>query len=144
MKPKNRPLGNIAKKQNLPQPIWRIGGTPCSSLPPKEPKQRLGDAKWVRGHLSQKIGKKWRLTQNGSHSHCMTHHKLPRAGPTHMAGSVHHLEALAHRGRGKVHVFYSFTQNSHRNRLKLYVTLLIYCTQFLIQPLYGFLGFNLG
>ena len=35
-------------------------------------------------HPSLKIGDRWRLSQDGSHSHCMTHFQPPRAGPTHM------------------------------------------------------------
>ena len=38
----------------------------------------------------------------------------------------------------------SFVRNSNRIRLELYATLLLYITQPLIQPLYGFLGSNLG
>ena len=39
---------------------------------------------------------------------------------------------------------YSFARNSNRTCQEFYSTLLLYISQHLIQPIYGFLGPNLG
>ena len=60
----------------------------------------------------------------------------------------HELVTNHHRGRshgrGGGPRVYSFARNSNRTRLKLYATLLVFIIQPLIQPIYRFLGQNLG
>ena len=92
--------------------------------------QRLGRPKQNRGHLSPKIGDKWRLSQVNSHSYRMPITLPPRAGPTHTSWANLPPEYVAQREGGPR--VSSFAQNSNRTRLELYDILLVNITQPLI------------
>ena len=96
--------------------------------------------------------------QNGleatSHQKLATDGASPELTPTHtecLYTSYHELNQLAHELVTTHHhavtgggCFLVFAQNSNRTRLEPYAKLLVNVNQLLIQPLYGFLGPNLG
>ena len=77
-----RPLLPETGEEWLPSTNWLSSAPNLSFHHPKsglETQNRLDH----NGHLSPKIGDRWRLSQNGPHSHYWSIHHLPRAGPTH-------------------------------------------------------------
>ena len=62
--------------------------------------QRLGRPKQARGHLSQKIGDRWRLSRVDFHSYRKPITLPPRAGPTHMSWINSRPEHVAQGGGG--------------------------------------------
>ena len=122
--------GWIFSRSFAPPLRIRLYGTTLKSAPnphqtPKSPNykliQRLGRPKPARGHLSPRIGDRWRLSRVDSHSHWMPMVLPPRAGPTHISwpNSPVHVVTVGG-GGGYTWLLHNFAQNANRIRLANY------------------------